>query len=667
LNHGSVLSYRRRINTLKIIRNLSEISLQPANDGGTRLYYEFAGFQLDAATHLLWRDGEVVPLTPRATELLFAMVEKPGDLIGREELLDRVWNDAIVEEGNLNFTISNLRKALGPAGRSLIKTIPRRGYRFTANVNQVYAGDQSNLIVEKRTLTETLHKEEIIHEHRSEYGVRGFRPSFLLSGGAAILAGLVAVAWYLELIPPRAASTANNIRSVAVLPLRSFNASQEDEALSFGIVDTLMTRLGVNGAIRVVSATDRRSEQSGGAPAVTGRQIGADAVIDGTLQRQNGNLRVTLRLIRSSDGSILWSDSFDDVESQIFRLQDAMAARTADALAWQIRTVDQKHPTKDRDAYLAYLRGRYFFDKRDEEGYKKAAAEFERAISLDPNYALAYSGLADTVALQANGSEGRSERDALYERSRALATQALSLDESSAEAHTSLGWVKRIHDWDWKGSESDFKRAIELDPNYVNARQWYAFLLMTLGRKDEALGEIEMARELAPLSKAVLLNYFTIRHLRGDDELLPALAEQITTLDQSEPANVRTRTLASLRSGDYLRVVEIGEAYRNLNGGKLTSDYVAANMAIAYARMGQNSRAEEMLDFLRNEAKTVTESAYRLAQAYAELGRTDDAIPLLQSCLAAHDDRLMWVKVDRSFESLRDDRRFREIVSRTGL
>jgi TolB-like protein len=457
------------------------------------------------------------------------------------------------------------------------------------------------------------------------------------------------------------------IKSVAVLPLKSFADSADDRALSLGFADALITSLGRLNQVRVISInsvsryTDLHKE-----PLEMGKELGVENVFDGTMQKANGKLRITLRLIRVSDGQQIWSGSFDENEGDVFRLQDAMATQAAKALAFNLRPQDSKRPTENHDAYQAYLRGRYFFDKRTLEDYQKAATEFERAIALDQNYALPYTGLADVYALEANTRNGEM-RDALYEKSRTNVMRALELDDSLAEAHTSLGWLKRVHDWDWTTSEQEFRRALEINPNAVNAHQWYALLLTTLGRLDEALLEIEQARELAPLSRIVLQNYFSVRQYRHEFDELPALAEQIASLENSQPANTNTLTIAYTRTGQYGKAVRIGEEYQASLAERIGSGYVTANRAVAYARTGQESRSREMLDYLEQRAKNDSEIGYRLAMAYAELGYTEDAIKHLQRCLVAHDDRLVWLLVESYFDSLRGDPRFQEILRKMKL
>ena len=227
-----------------------------------------------------------------------------------------------------------------------------------------------------------------------------------------------------------------------------------------------------------------------------------------------------------------------------------------------------------------------------------------------------------------------------------------------------MAWIKRTHDWDWAGSEHEFKRALELNPNYVNAHQWYALLLTTLGRTDEALTEIEKARELEPLSVIVLRNYFAIRQYRRENSFLPALAEQIAALDESKASTFRIFALA--RTGDYAKVIEIGEGSHSDISQDLAL-YRADNLAIAYTRMQQPAKAARLIRYLVGEANHHVEAAYHLAMVYAEVGRSEAAIDLLLKCLDARDDRLVWIKVEPRLDSLRNETRFQEIVRRMNL
>jgi DNA-binding winged helix-turn-helix (wHTH) protein/TolB-like protein/tetratricopeptide (TPR) repeat protein len=626
-----------------------------------RAFYEFGEFRLDAEKHRLLRGDEIVALTPRAVETLRVLIERPGVLVERAALLNAVWHDVAVEDGNLSVTIFMIRKALGEDtnGRKFIETVPRLGYKFVAEVRVVVESVPSRVVAAQSVDADS----PLVPASRN-------RLTAGIAAAAAVIVAVVAIAYARSWKAPARAGN-GDVKSIAVLPFKALGDTSDDTALSLGFADALMTSLGGVRDVRVFSTPAmNRDSNVRQTPSDIGKDLGVDAVLDGTLQRANGLLRVTLRLIRTSDGSQIWSHSFDEAGNEVFKLQDAMASQTAESLKWNLTAEERrrmgKRYTDNREAYQAYLLGRLFFDRRQPEGYEKAIVEFERAIALDPKYALAFTGMADVYALQANIRTGE-ERDALYEKSRTTATKALELDEGLAEAHTSLGWVKRVHDWDWAGSETEFKRALALNPNNVNAHQWYALLLTTIGRTDEALREIERARELEPLSGVVLLNYFSVRQYRRESAQLPALAEQIARLVNSQAVSTRVRAIAYGRAGNHAKVIEIGDAHRSRNEGKIIADSLATQLALAYSRTRQESKVREMLDYLRGRARTESRAGYLLATVYAELGRKDEAIALLQQCLAAHDDRMVSIKVEPYFDSLRDDARFQALLSRMNL
>jgi tetratricopeptide (TPR) repeat protein len=362
----------------------------------------------------------------------------------------------------------------------------------------------------------------------------------------------------------------------------------------------------------------------------------------------------------------LWSTTLRENAESIFKVQDAMAYETSRALSRSIRPELIKHLTENRDAYDAFLRGRFFLDKRIGSYYPKAAAEFERAIDLDPQFAAAYSGLADVFALQANISSG-TKRDSLYNSSKAMALRALEIDPSSAHARTSLAWVKRVHEWDWQGAEADFRKAIELDSNYAPARQWYALLLTTLGRHDEALYQVEKARELEPLSKSVILNYFTVRQYRGEADLLPAIVEQAESLEETRPTNTRLIVASYFRRQDYRTAIEFGESLIARDATLIRSDYVASQLAISYFKLGDRKNTQRFVDHLEKRAAISTEAAYRLALFHSATGNYEVAIGLLEKCLLARDDRMVWLNVEPEFVDLRKDPRFRLLVEKMRL
>lgn len=631
---------------------------------------EFENLQLDSEKQVLWFDGQPVKLHLKEIELLSALTERPGEVLTKQELLDRVWADSFVEESNLSRHIYRLRKTFGALGVSsgLIETVPRRGYRFTGSITELEPPD---LIIERHSRTETtieeIHQSDPpqdlqLHEIAPKKGRQWRSRLIAAAAAAAVFVFAAGITFFRSGEVPAADSTV--IRSVAVLPLTSISGNSSDVALSNGIADTLISRLGQLKELRVVSVPSATSNRSGdGDPANLGRELGVDSVLEGSLQQNYGKIRVTLRLLRSSNGSQIWTGTFDQDNGDIFGLQDTLAAQTARAISNNLSAPEWKPPTTNQNAYQLYLLGRYFLDKRTAADFKNARIEFEKAIAIDPNFALAYTGLADAYALEANINFGE-KRIALYERSRREALRALEIDNSLAEAHTSLGWIKRVYDWDWQGAETEFKRALAINPNYVTARQWYALQLTIMGRHDEALEHIEAARQLEPLSRSVLLNYFSVRLHRREYGLLPGIAEQIAKVEQPEERNIRILSIAYLKAGDFARVIQLGEADQGKTNKGFQGSYFLSNLAVAHYKVGNTERADEVMKELKRRSEKSGESAYRLAMAYAELGRNDEAIEMLRKCLAVRDDRMVWLKVDACFDPLRRDARFQEIIAK---
>ena len=643
---------------------------------GFRHFYEFGDFRLDAGKRILWRRGEIVPLAPKAAEVLLALVEKRGDVLGRTELLDKVWKDTFVEEGNINYTISNLRRTLGKSDKNgFIQTVPRRGYRFTAKLSESWDDPESEIVIERNMVSETV-IEEI---HTSGEPIRQTVPREFL-GTAAKRSGLrtaVSIAVVVSTLAIVAAwrfggtsgETRRPVRSIAVLPFKAIDDNSRNKNRGLGLADILVTRLSglrkvaVRPMSSVASIDGNNSE-----PVDLGKQIGVDAVLEGTVYQTGEDLRVTVRFVDVNDGKAIWTGEFAKPLSDELLLQSEIALRVADGLALNLAPEERRRITKrytdNRDAYEAYLRGRFYYDKRDPEFDPKAIAEFEKAIQLDPNYALAFVGLADVYPAYAERIPEK--RVGRYEYSKSLLEKALALDDELPEAHTSLAWIKRIHEWDWDGSESEFKRALELDPNSYNAHMWYALLLVTLSRKDEALAEIEKAKELAPLTPSVIANYHTVRYFCRDNDKLLEIAEQERKLGVREYVTARTLSQTYLRLGEFEKVIETVTDFYSRNGSR-RYETLDANLATAFALGGRMKEAEPLLRRLKGEASKSAEAGYRLSAVLADLGRSNEALELLEKCLAERDARLMWISVEPRFDRLRSEPRFQAILKKMNL
>ncbi|HKR60599.1 MAG TPA: winged helix-turn-helix domain-containing protein, partial [Pyrinomonadaceae bacterium] len=585
--------------------------------------FEFGPFRLEVERHRLLRHNEVIILPPRAIDALLVLVQRPWMMVKREELMGAVWPDSFVEDSNLTVAVSQLRKALAENGNgaAYIETVPRGGYRFVADVREVDE-QPGSLIVEKHTLSETVIEEEFLHEQSQSKiqstavvaPVTGWRAS-INRHKIAILATIILLlgtfvggfkyfnrAESLLLAPENRAGLP--IRSITVLPLKPITTSDSDKALSLGLADSLITRLGSSQSIvvRPVSSITQYADDEYDALAV-GRKLQTDAVLEGSFQRADNHLRVSLKLLLVADGKQIWSNTFDVSESDIFRLQDRIATEAASALVLNLNQQQRdrvlKQYTDNLEAYRAYLRGRYFFHSRDKNiaNLDKAISEFEQALRLDANYVLAYSGLADAYARKAAAASGEKHKE-LYDKAKTFAQQALLLDDNLAEAHAAIGWINRVYDWDWTGSEKHLKRAIELAPNEADHYRLYALLLITTGRTKEALEPARKARDLYAVERN---NPFAFA-LLCDRQFSESIREYSRTLEVS-PDSADSRhglALAYLKSGMYREVIQtVHQSPREQQDGYS----MGAMLQIAYFHLGEKDRAQILLKELEQRAR----------------------------------------------------------------
>jgi DNA-binding winged helix-turn-helix (wHTH) protein/tetratricopeptide (TPR) repeat protein len=561
----------------------------------------FGPFALDAAKRALWRGEELLAVGPKAVDVLACLVERAGELVTKDELMARVWPDTFVEEANLSVQISALRKALGDQenGQPFIETLPRRGYRFLGTVDR--------------------------------------------AGAPA---------------PPR---------SLAVLPFQALEARPEEEYLGVGLADAIISRLATLGQIlvRPTSAVTKYAKRDRDAARVA-RDLGVDVVLDGRIQRDGERVRVTVQLVRAADGTIAWAETFDETFTHLFRVQDALAAQLARALALRVGAAEEARltegATQNSEAYQAHLRGRYFWNKLTPPWLLKAREAFARAVALDPTYARAHSGLADSdVVLAIYGELPPGEA---LTRARAAAERALELDETLAEAHISLAYVHVFADWSAGEAERHLKRAVALNPRSAGARQWRAIFLALTGRLIEAMADILTAQELDPLSLTVHTNLGLQHYLGGQTE--EELEQHQKTLDLEPDFAIGHWAcgLAYAQRGDYRQAIAAQERAVELTGG---SPLMKTALARYLALGGQVPRARALLDELTALAKTRYISPYRLATILSALGQGDAAFEALERALADRDLWLVWLAVDPMINDLRQDPRFPDLVRRVGF
>ena len=594
--------------------------------------YEFGPFRLDPSERLLLRDGNPLPLTPKAFDTLLVLVENSGHLVDKDELIGRVWPDTFVEDGSLTRNISVLRKLLGEDSTDdqYIETLPKRGYRFVMSIRQ-FEGEE--LVVRRARV-------RIVTEEEVEDGAEGLattRERLNLSEAA---------------------------RSLAVLPFKLLGTDTTEEYLGMGLADVLITKLSNIRRI-IVRPTSAVFQYAGWSRDATqiGRELRVELVLEGTIQKLNDRLRVTVQLVSINEAAPIWADQFDEKLADIFEIEDRISEQLAAALTLKLSTAEsetlRKRYTEDSAAYQSYLKGRYFWNRRSPDGVNKAIECFEKAINRDPGYALAYAGLADCYNI-AGFWVYLSPEDA-FPKAAAAATEALKLDDTLAEAHASLAWATLHYDRDRLTAEMEYMRAIELNPGYVTAHQWYALLLMQEARFGEASSELRRAQEIDPLSLAVnfnigLLLIFTKRY----DE---AIAELRRTLEL-EPNYFIARSFLALSYwfkampeeclAEYQRCVDLSSA--NL-----------AALGFGYAITGKSAEARAVLHELEDGVGYAYVSPVSLAQIYLHLGETDRAIEYLERGYKERDPWLLWNKVNPVFDSLHSDPRFQDLLARIGL
>ncbi len=669
-----------------------------------RTIYGFDEFRIDTQKRRLGREGEVIPLTSKAFDLLLALVESGGREISKDELMQRVWPDQIVEDANLTVTMSHLRKALGERANEhrFIVTIPGRGYRFIADV--IDLAEPRELIIESKSASQVTVEEEILPDQILESGASlpsgesghllpaldakrepdfSVLPQALVSRMPAVpatartkrrrmavaAAGLIAVAIaaYYLLIGHGTANEVPQIKSIAVLPFKPLVTEGRDESLELGMADSLIARLSNIHQISVRSISSVRKynalEQD---PIAAGREQRVDAVIDGQIQKAGEKVRVTVRLLRVADGVPLWAGQFDEKMTDIFAVQDSISERLTAALAVKLTSEEQRRLTKrntdDTEAYQLYLKGRYHLNRLTDDGFFKGRDYFQQAIDKDPNYALAYAGLAD--AYNALGGFDTLASKETFPKAREAAEKALKLDESLAEAHSALAVVKFSYDWEFAAAEREFRRALEINPNYSDAHKMNSYYLTAMGRFDDALKEMTRAQELDPLNlEKIAGSGEVLYHQRRYDQAIEQYGKALEMDPNSGFVHwALGRTL--LAQGKYDEAVAELKKSIPLSG---ESPDEPAELARAYALSGRRDEARKILEELKSLSARKQVAPSVVAAIYGALGDKAQAFELFERAFKERDVILVLLNVEPMFDPLRSEPRFAELASRVGL
>jgi TolB-like protein/DNA-binding winged helix-turn-helix (wHTH) protein/Tfp pilus assembly protein PilF len=642
------------------------------------------------------RSGEVrkhglkIKLQDQPFQVLALLLEHPGDVVTREQLRQKLWAaETFVDfDVGLNTAIKRLRDALSdsPETPRFIETLPRRGYRFIATTEEVLAsvGSLQSVatpavgIAEARGPSLPLKSvaaapssgQAEVEKGRAQ--TNRLRYALALGGVATVI--LLAMLLGLNLGGLRdrllRRADARRIRSLAVLPLENLTGDSSQDYFVDGMTEELITDLGKIGELRVISRTSTMHYKGTHKtlPQI-GRELNVDAVIEGAVLRSGDRVRITAQLVEAPSDRHLWAESYERDLRDVLALQDEVARAIANEVKIKLSPQEQIRLASarpvDPEAYEDYLKGRYEWNKWSEEGLKKSVEYFEQAVQKDPGYAQAWAGLSDAYNLL--GLFGSMSAQVASPKAKAAALKALELDETLSEAHVSLGAVKLHQEWSWSAAEKECQRAIALDPNNAMAHQWYGYLLMAMGRLDEAIAEMKHASELDPFSPNKQNSLGAALYNAGRyDEALQQIRE---VPDGDHNTVLRHRRMAAIyeRKGmqseaitELLTVLRLGgqrELAAFVEQKYRASDYPQAKKAFLWGEIME----------LQKRGKNGHLAADQIADDYALLGEKDKAFEWLETAFQERAMPLMYLKVDHSFDTLRSDPRFQDLVRRMGL
>jgi TolB-like protein/DNA-binding winged helix-turn-helix (wHTH) protein len=601
--------------------------------------YRFGIFRLDSHTGELASNGTKTQLREQPFQLLLALLEKPGELVTREALVRRLWpaGTFVDFDRGLNKAILSLREALGDSAENphFVETLPRKGYRFVASV----VTDQQ----ESSPLATPPHP---VSASRSGHwiavlGVLGVMCVVL----AANLGG------FRDWMTNRSRSSPQ-ITALAVIPLENLSRDPEQEYFADGMTDELITDLAKTATARMASRTSvMRYKGTRKSVREIGRELGVDALVEGTVTRSGDRVRITAQLIQTATDMHLWAETYERDASEVLRLQREVATDIANRISSVVKPLDQPRRVNP-DAYGLYLKARDFFYRYTNQGWQQAIEHFNRAIDLDPEFAPAYSGLADAYLVA--GAYGAIPTQEALTRGKSAAAKALNLDDKLASAHYALATAYTWYDWDWPGAEKEFQLGILLDPNDALGRNWHAGYLSVVGRHDEAIGEQERASELDPLSLIFKANlartYYWAR--RYDD----AIVQAKRTLQLDPKFGVALFWLeGSLRhKGLFKEAVALRQAVATPEKAKV---------------IAEKFKTQGFTSLLREGGENFKHGGALLeaARCYAAIGDKETAVSLLEDCYQRRCSSIVTLKAEPDFDDLRSDARFQALVNRIGL
>ncbi|MFN7948825.1 MAG: winged helix-turn-helix domain-containing protein [Blastocatellia bacterium] len=628
---------------------------------------EFGTWRVDAVQRLLFHEGRHVPLPPKVFETLLALIERPGELVSKEELMERVWPDTFVEEINLTKNISVLRRTLanGDGQQEYIVTIPKRGYRFVSLVTEA----EGRLNGQPSVGAESGHDLAALAAAENSSAPVSVIPRRrrIIAGLVVLLAVVIAVTGYWWRAGTKEPKTSGQAKTIAVLPFKYLGSNTEDEYLVVGMTDELVTRLSHIRQLTVRPANAVLKYQNRSVDAQTaGAELQVDAVLSGSVQKVNGRLRLHVQLVRSGQSRPVQAGEFEEADTDLLALQDSITAQVTQWLALKLSSAEQqlvrKRYTENAQAYQAWLQGQYHYSKKTVEGSRKALAYYQQALTHDPRYAPAYAQMA--LAWQTLMERLAVSREEGVRNAREAARRALELDETLSDAHAALALFAYLEDWDLTTAEHGFRRALELEPHQPTTLHLYGVYLLARGRADEGVEMTRRAVRIDPLTislRSQLSRALYLAH-RYDEAITEAQAALL--IDPAHISSTLYLGQAYAQKGSFAEALIALRKAQTLPG---TNVEVVAALAHACALAGQADEARRLLRELEQKSAEPSVS-YHIATVHAGLGERAETFTWLENSYGRREAMLISrIKTDPKLDPLRHDPEFAGLLRRIGL
>jgi TolB-like protein/DNA-binding winged helix-turn-helix (wHTH) protein/Flp pilus assembly protein TadD len=642
----------------------------------------FGIYEVDLRTNELRKQGRKIKLQEQPCRILALLLEQQGEVVTREDVRKRLWSDdTFVDfDHSLNTAIMRLREALNDSSDNprFIETLPRHGYRFIAPVEEVNISEQdkhqdaapaaepeSHLPVTELRSPSPSSTERVIHEPRNKK-IDPRRALFL--GGLLGLAFLTVFVLVLRHLRNGAGANVqpNQIKSVVVLPFENLSGDKDQQYFTDGMTDELIANLAKIRSLRVISRTSAMGYKGTHKTlSEIARDLNVDAVVEGTVLRSGNRVRITAELVQVATDRHLWADTYESPFGDILTLQSQVASAIVNEIRINLTPEEQQLLASTRpvsaESYEDYLKGRYYWNKRSEEGLTKAIEYFQLATQKDPHSALAFAGLADCYSIIGSAIVGSVPSQEVAPKARAAALKALELDKSLAEAQTSLATVRFNYDWNWAGAASGFQRSIELNPSYATAYQRYSLYLMAMGRTQESLTQMNRARDLDPLS--ISMNFSLGWRLYMARQYDQAINQLRNTLEMDPNFALPRMVLGQAyeQKGLYQQaIVELQKAASISHD----SPPMLGSLGHAFGVAGNKTEADKILDQLLEQPKKQYVSPFYISIVYAGLHENEKAMDWLEKAYEDRSNAIIFLKVDPDFDSLRSNPRFQVLLRR---